>query len=78
MIELDCGKLMGYCDNCESAMYENSAFCPDCNEVPCYLICELCWGTGEVKDDSRWSSVIIDQPYKTCPDCRGTRRKEYV
>jgi hypothetical protein len=74
--EIDYGKIVGYCDICEGAMYENYSHCLHCGEVPCYLICETCWGTGEVKDERRINSTTIDIPYKICPDCRGSRKKE--
>ncbi len=76
-VMLDRGRIVGHCDICESQMYEDSAFCPECNEVPCYLICETCWGTGELVDNLRINPTTIDVPYKTCPDCNGSKRKVY-
>jgi hypothetical protein len=76
--EIDYGKIVGYCDICESPMYENSAHCLHCGEVPCYLICETCWGTGEIPDNNYMpdNPNLINRPYKTCPDCGGSRKKE--
>ncbi len=76
--DIDLGEKIGYCDVCEYPMYANSAHCLHCGEVPCYLICEECWGTGEVKDEHKIRSWSIDIPYKTCPSCHGERKKALV
>ena len=39
-------------------------------------ICNYCQGEGEVIDQLRVHGNTIDIPYKSCPECNGTGRKE--
>ena len=58
------GVQIGLGDCCHEPIYDNNHFCPNCGDVPCYLICEICMSEGEIENE-------------VCPDCVGERHNSY-